>query len=119
VSGQAIVYLFGKDRLAARVVWAAHHGAIPPGAIVRHRCDNGRCIRVDHLELGTPALNVGDRVIRGRSATGIRNGRAKWTDAEVAAMRARRKRGDTLESIANDYGAHPATMSRIVRGLRR
>lgn len=38
------------------------------GVIVRHTCDNPRCINPDHLIGGTRADNNRDRAIRGRSA---------------------------------------------------
>lgn len=36
-----------------RIVFERAHGPIPNGLVVRHRCDNPPCIRLDHLELGT------------------------------------------------------------------
>ena len=39
-------------------------GEWPP--VVRHKCDNARCINADHLEGGTAAQNNGDMMERGR-----------------------------------------------------
>jgi hypothetical protein len=36
--------------LAHRVVWAHHHGPIPPGHDVHHLCHVKRCIRIEHLD---------------------------------------------------------------------
>ena len=36
---------------AHRWVWTQIYGPIPPGFIIRHRCDHPPCIRLDHLEL--------------------------------------------------------------------
>lgn len=53
------------------------------GIVIRHTCDNPRCINPDHLIAGTHADNVRDRVERNRSAVGERHGRSKLTEAQV------------------------------------
>lgn len=50
-----------------RAVFAAVHGPIPPGMIVRHKCDVCLCVNPDHLKLGTQADNVRDMMERQRS----------------------------------------------------
>ena len=53
-----------KRQLAWRYVWESIHGPIPAGAIIRHKCDNGKvpvqCVNPNHLELGTQGENVED-----------------------------------------------------------
>ena len=62
------------DRLqdTHRVSWQMHYGAIPAGQYVLHRCDTPRCVRPDHLFLGTARDNAADM---------IRKGRAHWQRA--------------------------------------
>ena len=55
----------GRYWLAHRLAWTEAYGPIPDGQVVRHRCDNPPCVRLDHLELGTQADNVRDRDTRG------------------------------------------------------
>lgn len=43
------------------------------GVVVRHTCDNPRCINPDHLIGGTKADNNRDRAVRGRSAKRVPN----------------------------------------------
>jgi hypothetical protein len=45
--------------------WKLHHGAIPKGQQVLHKCDNRLCVRPDHLYLGTAEQNVQDQKDRG------------------------------------------------------
>jgi HNH endonuclease len=62
-----------KRFLAHRVVWAEAHGEIPPGVVIRHRCDNPPCTELRHLTDGTQADNVADMHERGRAHQGARN----------------------------------------------
>lgn len=68
-SGYGMFGLKGRKVRAHRVAWEMHHGSpIPPGKIVRHRCDTRICVRHDHLMLGTYADN-GDDAARRRKGT--------------------------------------------------
>lgn len=51
---------------AHRYAYANIYGPIPDGFFVCHHCDNPRCVRPDHLFLGTNQDNVNDMVRKGR-----------------------------------------------------
>lgn len=119
---------------AHRVSWEMHFGPIPDGLFVCHHCDNPPCVRPDHLFLGTAVSNGRDMQRKGRGRGGVsgenncsvkypkvgeRNGRAKLTAADVAAIRARYATGtETLRSLAAEFGIHNGTIGRIVKGER-
>lgn len=69
-NGYGVTWRGGKTVGAHRATYEDANGPIPVGLVVRHRCDNKRCVRLDHLELGTPADNSRDMVERGRSRGG-------------------------------------------------
>jgi hypothetical protein len=58
---------------AHRFNWELCYGPIPVGLLVRHKCDNRRCLEPSHLELGTQADNMKDCVERGRASMGTRH----------------------------------------------
>ena len=96
------------------------------GKVVRHTCDNPRCINPDHLEIGDQSDNMQDCVQRGRHANNLRNfdhtnrrrgednPAAKLTAEDVADIRAKWSSGWTQTEIARQYGVRQAHISRIV-----
>jgi hypothetical protein len=50
-----------------RIVWELHNKQDPTGYVVRHTCDNPKCINPNHLLLGTNLENIQDRVQRDRT----------------------------------------------------
>lgn len=108
----------GEYLSAHRLAWIEANGTdIPPGMLVRHRCDNPPCINPEHLELGTEADNARDKVERGRSLPGTANPAAKLSDEQVAAIKAGILDGATNASLATAYGVGTSTISRIRRGV--
>lgn len=106
-----------STRKAHRIAFEISNGPIPPGLLVRHRCDNPPCCNPAHLETGTDADNVRDRVERGRNgcAKGTRNGRAKLTEEQVAFIRD--QRGKMLQrELGEMFGIAQAMVSHVQLG---
>ena len=112
--------LFGYVVLAHRAAWEITYGPIPEGKVVRHVCDNPRCVRPEHLELGTQSDNIKDAWDRGRRLPsplrGEKNPAAKVTNAEAEAIRALYAAGTISQrEIGELYGIVQSTVSLIVR----
>jgi hypothetical protein len=93
-------------------MWSIFNKAkIPEGMIIRHLCNNPRCINPEHLAIGTHYDNVQDRVISNRSAVGEDCGRSKLKVNEVIEIY---KNRETPKShLAEKFGVDPAIIRRI------
>lgn len=57
------------------------------GLVIRHTCDNPRCVNPEHLLLGTPQDNIADKVNRNRQARGQAIQQSVLTDEQVSFIR--------------------------------
>jgi hypothetical protein len=118
--GHALIKFRRRNMGAHRVAWILANGEIPNGLWVLHSCDVPRCIRVDHLRLGTPADNARDRDERKRANTlhGEAVGGSKLTDDQVREMRSLYANGVSQVDLRRRFGVSRTTVSAIVVGKR-
>jgi hypothetical protein len=92
-----------KKKRANRVAWELVHGAIPPGAQVLHRCDNPKCVRPDHLFLGSNLDNVYDMISKGRchNCPAVSQGDIRVRNSAIQKMH---KEGASLGHIGKVFG---------------
>lgn len=121
---------FKKNGIIVRAHRLSYHlfkGPIPNGLIVRHTCDNRRCVNPEHLLIGTPQDNSNDMVERNRMLVGndwynahkgtIRFGErhptAKLKEGQVIEIFDLLNRGVPQRKIAKMYGVVQGTIANI------
>jgi hypothetical protein len=120
-TGYGIFWFYGgggsRCVLAHRAASEFAGGPLSPGVVVRHSCDNTRCVNPRHLLRGSQLENVADMVARNRTARGSRHSQAKLTEEMVRVAIELRRQGLRYKDIGARIGVHRVEASRIVRGL--
>lgn len=100
---------------AHRYVYEQRHGTIPDGAVIRHLCDNPKCINSLHLAAGTQRDNVYDMIAHGRKVIlkGENSGRAVLTAENVKEIL---MSTDSTIALGKKFGVNAATVQRIKSG---
>lgn len=111
VTGYGAFNPYGRTVTPHRFAYELENGPIPKGLLVCHRCDNRRCVRPDHLFLGTHADNNRDS-----AAKGNRLRVARLTVDQVRDIRLLYAlEAVSYSEIAVRYGVNEHTIARIIR----
>ena len=119
--GYGQIKLTGQRRqiYAHQLSYLIHHGEIPKGRQVMHRCDNPKCVNPDHLLTGTSKDNQQDMKLKGRSLAGEKNHSAILKESDIRAIRMLCNAGDLPQwRIAEMFGIQQMEVSRIHRRIR-
>jgi hypothetical protein len=115
-NGYGLFAFKSKPRLAHRISFLIHNKKEASG-VVRHTCDNPKCVNPKHLIEGTQYQNIHDMISRGRRviSKGENNGHSKLTNEQVKDLRIlyeRTKFNQTKKAI--ELGISQSTLSRIL-----
>lgn len=118
-------FRIGKKKIRAhRFSWLLAGNEIPDGMILCHKCDNVKCVRPDHLFVGTHADNAKDREEKGRGAgnrfariglKGTDNPASKINEAVVISIRRLKEKGYSLKAIAERHDLSKSQVSNILK----
>ena len=135
VNAQGYGLLFSKleNKIVSthRYSWERVHGKIPKGLCVCHKCDNPKCVNVEHLFLGSKYDNDHDRALKNRSGKrvfteedrvkysfmnrGEKNNSAKLTEEQVLLIK--KLRGIyTKKELSEKFGVSVACIKDIFGG---
>lgn len=129
-AGYGAFYLGRYSVRAHRFAWSRVHGPIAEGLDIEHLCHRRACVSVSHLRPVSHLQNMRRSAVDGRMATGDhvpsenrRRGEdatnAKLTEAAVADIRARYRkgrRGYGCVALAREYGVSHETIRAVVSG---
>ena len=111
-----------KPTTKHRKVYYEATGELPE--VVRHKCDNPRCVNPEHLEGGTQKDNMDDMKKRNRAGDcrnfGAANGRTKLNPCDVAAIRKSYIRGSRTHgssALAKQFSISTSQVHRVVKGV--
>ena len=118
--GYPIITYFGRHLNVARLVYERSKGTIPEGLLLRHVCDNRKCINPDHLIPGTVKDNSRDMVVRGRAdhPFGEKNPNHRLTESQIFEIVSHLKSGIPHKEIAHRYSIAERTVRDIKCGNR-
>lgn len=128
--GYGMFRLNGHNVVASRWAYEALVGPIPEGLLVCHHCDTPRCVRPEHLFVGTVLDNIRDMDQKGRRSwargdkcgarthpesqpRGARHGMARLTETDVLAIRAALEEGTPAHKLAAKYRVSRALITLI------
>jgi hypothetical protein len=110
--GYPLIKKDGRRTTVGRVLYEECFGLIPVGMVLRHKCNNRRCINPEHLTIGTDLDNFNDRRNAGTWPDGEKNGAHKLTIEQVRQIRKEYRYGLSL-SMAQKYGVSRSLISGI------
>ena len=104
--------LKGVGTLLHRIKYILHNGVTMEdikGKVVRHTCDNPRCVNPEHLIIGTIQDNVMDKVQRNRQQRSL-------TPEQVIEIQDTPKKRGVGIALAAKFNVTPALISLIING---
>lgn len=97
----------GTNNAAHRFVLELEGLDIPSGMFICHDCDNKRCVKPDHLYLGTPKENTADAIERNRW------GSFKLCAEDIPRIKDMLACNEMNKDVADWFCVDPSTVSRI------
>lgn len=104
--GYGMKYVHPKKMLAHRWIYEMYEGLIAKGLDLDHLCRNPACVRPDHMEPVTHAVNI------------RRGSNAKMTHETVLELRKLKSEGYSNRALARLFGLNRSHVSRLYRGLK-
>lgn len=124
--GYGIIVLRKERYIATRTAYCMQYGVDPENFFVCHHCDNPKCVRKEHLYLGTPKDNTSDMVRRERFALRIPSDnllgepdkRYTLTEKDVRCIYYRywTEEGLSQSDLAQEYNIEQTNIGLITRG---
>jgi hypothetical protein len=96
--------------------WMIHHGAVPRGYVICHKCDVRLCVNPEHLFIGTYKDNEADKIAKKRHSFGVSRPLHRLDDDRVMEIKRLLREGLSQRKIGSLYGVSHTTVGYINRG---
>jgi hypothetical protein len=107
-----------KYWVMSRYIYTIEVDNIPNGLVVRHICDNPKCINPKHFKLGTQLDNIDDAIKRNRFNRGSKVPTSKLTEKTVELIKEEYlQKNITQQFLAEKYKISRSMISFIVNGI--
>lgn len=110
LQGYGRFHFNGTSMFAHRFSYELFKGTIPENLLIRHLCNNPRCVNPKHLEIGTQQDNMNDKVSANRQAKGGKHGMAVLDEKQVVEIY---QSSESNYVLANLYKVTPQMISYI------
>jgi len=116
--GYGLFKLPDACKLAHRVSYWIHKGPFDESLDIMHKCDNPGCVNPDHLQIATHAMNMADRIAKGRARASQRKRKdLKLTPESAAQIKFLLEQGlQSQRSIGRLFGVSQNTVRYIGLG---
>ena len=119
-TGHPMATINHKTQQVAKHIYEVCFCEIPEGKILRHKCDNPKCINPEHIEVGTVKDNQQDMKKRNRRfrAFGESNGNSILTTEKAIKIKKLINEGHRNKEIAEQFNISSRLISDIRHGNR-
>ena len=114
-SGHGQFHMGDRDVKASRAVWLLYNGPLTSKEYICHKCDNPKCVRLDHLYKGTHQTNQADK--RGKEKHRHENATYVKLDWNKVSYIRQSRGSESQSSLAAFFEVSLCTISRIWRGV--
>ncbi len=99
---------------AHRASYIIHNNKLIDNLCVCHTCDHPMCVNPSHLFVATQYENMHDMIDKGRKKIGAQCSHSKFNAEQIILIRKQHQKGQSIRSLAREYGVYRSTISRIV-----
>lgn len=115
-TGYGMFSFDGKSIYAHRFSYLIYNGDIESGLLVRHTCDNKKCVNPEHLVLGSNKDNSNDMVSRNRQTKTEDVSLSKLTNSEVLELREMESSGNySVKELSDAFGVCESSINKIIK----
>jgi predicted XRE-type DNA-binding protein len=116
IGGYGSFSIKGNWNKAHRISYQLWKGDIPKGLVVRHLCNNRKCVNPEHLETGTQKQNVADMFkTNPPDRRGEKSRNHKLNNKDIFEIRQWLELGYRQYEIADLFEIEPSVVSAIKR----